>query len=74
MDTEKGEHMPIALRWTSAALALLPDDGKRYEIIDGELYVSRPPLFQTGRLARPLSPFHPTTLSWLFHAIRRSTR
>ena len=35
--------MPIALRWTSADLALLPDDGKRYEIIDGELYVSRQP-------------------------------
>jgi Uma2 family endonuclease len=26
--------------WTSADLELLPDDGKRYEIIDGELYVS----------------------------------
>ena len=35
--------MPMALRWTSADLALLPDDGKRYEIIDGALYVSRPP-------------------------------
>lgn len=35
--------MPIALRWTSAALALLPDDGKCYEILDGEVYVSRQP-------------------------------
>jgi len=35
--------MPTALRWTSADLTLLPDDGKRYEIIDGELYVSRQP-------------------------------
>ncbi len=33
--------MPITLRWTSADLEVLPDDGKRYEIIDGELYVSR---------------------------------
>lgn len=34
--------MPIAMPWTSSDLELLPDDGKRYEIIDGELYVSRP--------------------------------
>ena len=32
-----------ALRWTSADLEVLPDDGKQYEIIDGELYVSRKP-------------------------------
>ena len=30
-------------RFTSADLKLLPDDGKRYEIIDGELYASRQP-------------------------------
>jgi Uma2 family endonuclease len=35
--------MSAALRWTSADLAVLPDDGKRYEIIDGELYMSRQP-------------------------------
>lgn len=35
--------MSTALRWTSADLAALPDDGKRYEIIDGELYISRQP-------------------------------
>ena len=34
---------PSALRWTSADLAVLPDNDKRYEIIDGELYVSRQP-------------------------------
>jgi Uma2 family endonuclease len=28
--------------WTSSDLELLPDDGRRYEIIDGELYVSSP--------------------------------
>jgi Uma2 family endonuclease len=32
-----------ALRWTSQDLELLPDDGKRYEIVDGELYMSRQP-------------------------------
>jgi Uma2 family endonuclease len=31
------------LRWTSADLSAFPDDGKRYEIIDGELYVSKQP-------------------------------
>jgi Uma2 family endonuclease len=34
------------LRWTSHDLALLPDDGKRYEIVDGELYVSKQPDMQ----------------------------
>ncbi len=33
------------LRWTSADLEVMPDNGKRYEIIDGELYVSKPPTF-----------------------------
>lgn len=27
-------------RWTAADLASLPDDGKRYEVIDGELFVT----------------------------------
>jgi Uma2 family endonuclease len=27
-------------RWTSADLALLPDDGNRYEVLDGELFVT----------------------------------
>ena len=30
------------LRWTVHDLELMPDDGNRYEIIDGELYVSSP--------------------------------
>lgn len=35
--------MTTSLRWTSADLETLPDDGKRYEIIDGELYVAKQP-------------------------------
>ena len=31
------------VRWTSADLNLLPKNNKRYEIIDGELYVTRAP-------------------------------
>src|SRR4030095_3631748 len=35
--------MTSTWRWTSTDLERLPDDGKRYEIIDGELYVSKQP-------------------------------
>lgn len=35
--------MSTTARWTSADLKSLPDDGNRYEIIDGELYLSRQP-------------------------------
>lgn len=31
--------------WTAADLRALPDDGKRYEIIDGELFVSPSPTY-----------------------------
>lgn len=31
------------LRWTSEDLELLPDDGNRYEIVEGELYVAKQP-------------------------------
>ena len=34
------------LHWTTRDLDLLPDDGNRYEIIDGELYVSKHPDWQ----------------------------
>ena len=38
------------VRWTTADLELFPDDGKRYEIIDGELIGTRAPRWshQTG--------------------------
>jgi Uma2 family endonuclease len=35
--------MPMAMPFTSGDLDAFPDDGKRYEIIDGELYVSGHP-------------------------------
>ena len=35
-----------SLHWTSRDLELLPDDGSRYEIIDGELYVAKQPDWQ----------------------------
>ena len=33
----------ITRRWTVADLEGLPDDGNRYEIIDGELHVTTAP-------------------------------
>ncbi|HSB08582.1 MAG TPA: Uma2 family endonuclease [Blastocatellia bacterium] len=35
--------MSTTTRWTSADLKSMPDDGTRYEIIDGELYMSKQP-------------------------------
>src|SRR5258708_32485485 len=35
--------MSTSLRWTSADLEVMPEDGKRRAIIDGELYVSTQP-------------------------------
>ena len=31
------------VRWTTADIELLPDNGNRYEIIDGELFVTKAP-------------------------------
>lgn len=42
--------MTTTPRFTSADLEAFPDDGKRYEIIDGELYVSKQPHFYHQRL------------------------
>src|ERR1041385_8201616 len=41
---KRGRHMSTTTkRWTSADLERLPDDGTRYEIIDGELFMSKSP-------------------------------
>lgn len=37
--------MSTTTRWTSADLERMPDDGNRYEIIDGELFMSNQPHF-----------------------------
>ena len=44
--TANGGGMSQSVRFTSADLESFPDDGKRYEIIDGELYVSKQPSWQ----------------------------
>ena len=35
--------IPETVQWTTADLDLLPDDGRRYEIIEGDLIVTRAP-------------------------------
>lgn len=51
--------MTVATKFTSADLELMPDDGKRYELIEGELYVSRQPgvehPYTCGRLSQSLN-------------------
>ncbi|MGF1567337.1 MAG: Uma2 family endonuclease [Nodosilinea sp.] len=39
------------IRWTVADLDLLPDNGTRYEIIDGELFMTRAPRWSHQRVA-----------------------
>ena len=43
--------------WTSADLEAFPDDGKRYEIIEGELYVSKQPDWHHQRACGQLFRF-----------------
>jgi Uma2 family endonuclease len=47
--------MTKSLGWTSADLETLPDDGKRYEIIDGELFVSKQPHYNHQRTCTRLA-------------------
>jgi Uma2 family endonuclease len=39
------------VRWTTADLELLPDNGNRYEIVDGELFVTRAPHWDHQQVA-----------------------
>jgi Uma2 family endonuclease len=47
--------MDTTLRWTSSDLELFADDGKRYEIIDGELYVSKAARYEHQRAYTSIS-------------------
>ena len=46
--------MPATTRWTADMVRALPDDGKRYEVIDGELFVTPAPSFPHQRAVREL--------------------
>jgi Uma2 family endonuclease len=54
--------MVTSVKFTSADLELMPEDGKRYEIIEGELYVSRQPSlehqYSCNRLGRFLDEWN----------------
>lgn len=47
--------MTTTPRFTSADLEAFPDDGKRYEIIDGELYVSKQPHWYHQRVCSQIA-------------------
>jgi Uma2 family endonuclease len=49
--------MSTTTRWTSADLESLPDDGTRYEIIDGELFMSKQPHLYHQSVCSELSGF-----------------
>ncbi|HLG16982.1 MAG TPA: Uma2 family endonuclease [Blastocatellia bacterium] len=46
--------MESTLQWTSRDLEALPEDGSRYEIIDGELFVSKQPHYYHQRACAKL--------------------
>ncbi len=46
--------MPATTGWTVEKVRALPEDGKRYEIIDGELFVTPAPSRQHQRAVREL--------------------
>jgi Uma2 family endonuclease len=57
--------MPAATRWTADMVRALPDDGKRYEVIDGELFVTPAPTlrhqhaaFELATLLKPYVATH----------------
>src|SRR5215471_16894481 len=58
----KGMHMAAAIKhWTLEELHRLPDDGNKYELVRGELFVTPPPSDDhetiIARLSRRLDPF-----------------
>ena len=44
----------MATEWTAALVAALPDDGNRYEVLDGELAMTPAPSWDHQRLALAL--------------------
>src|SRR5688500_6945921 len=57
--------MPATTRWTAEMVRALPDDGNRYEVIDGELFVTPSPtlrhqdaVLEMASLVRPYINAH----------------
>jgi Uma2 family endonuclease len=57
--------MPQPIRWSTADLDALPDNGTRYEIVGGELYMSKQPdwhhQFAQGQIVRFLQEWNDET-------------
>ena len=57
--------IPNRVRWTTADIVLFPDNGKRYEIVDGELIVTKAPRWShqevTGRIFAKLDDWSQNT-------------
>jgi Uma2 family endonuclease len=74
-DKEERIDMPMAMhanQWTLEELHSLPDDGNKYELVRGELFVTPPPTdeFETvlARLSRILNPYVATHgLGMVYH-------
>src|SRR5919198_6463211 len=65
--------LPDRIRFKAADIWDAPDDGKRYEVIDGQLYVSPPPILEhqgaTSGLCTHLLPYiHQRRLGRLYTA------
>src|SRR5262249_47076139 len=66
-------HMAAAIKhWTLEELHRLPDDGNKYELVRGELFVTPPPSYDhetiLARLSRKLEPFvEAQRLGFVYH-------
>jgi Uma2 family endonuclease len=63
-------HYPEQGKWTYDDWARLPDDGTRYEVIDGELFMTPPPAtphqFSIANLLNAMTSFvRPKRLGWI---------
>jgi Uma2 family endonuclease len=47
--------MPATTRWTAEMVRALPDDGNRYEVIDGELFVTPSPTLRHQEAVREMA-------------------
>lgn len=64
--------MPVSEAWTIERLDQLPEDGNRYEVLDGELLVTPPPSEAhesiVAWLDRHIGPFvYANGLGWVYH-------
>lgn len=64
-ERDHGQSWPVQGQWTYTDYLRLPDDGRRYEVIRGTLYVSPAPTYE--------HQFTVSSLCWLFTAFVRQS-